>query len=1266
MIILYLLIHFLIFVNPSLQICLEETSYKGLSVRWPQSEEGIDIKSDPLCYNEDTIITRNCVNNTWIPSLAELTPCFEALHIFDTPQSSMCPATYMKVSENNTNYCYKVEKASSWSFPCLQGGASVITHLSDDDVESVLTSLKKINVSRYFWLPGRRATLFSPLIWNTPGKMWGRNVESNNFLPVRDCIFKNCLILDIEAREITSELCWIEYPSLCFYRNVIHYPANCPEYYTGVRFTPQESICAGIKVSHEELSFEEFSNMSHSQCTPMGDNIENDLSRYVYKEIAKNYAFPENTWCWFSTSFYNHVGDQIGIFKSVFSDFRVSINNKGSIKLNRKQDSMKLSCLACRTQILYEQPELFFEYNELHNTMFLTIYYPSGLWKYSENDTGIQCFSDAKGFVKVIDFNELPYMQIKTSKYQDKTNSTIEKVVYKVDLITDRSAQYWCEGHTNNFTLIATEKVIANPQGNDIHVFSLGLEIFFTDHEIRIELNEKMIQVCENVTLIFNADKVLLMEMLTYASEKLLVLLHMHMPIMNIYNDKGDNIKMLYENIKQIAETELFKYNYTFVNISSSMYCLPTTSDSEGMILEWELTAIGHIAAPKQFCLQANGLPVKRRCLGSYILGSRWGQVEGVCNKNYSPSIATTYLYKFYKGRMPANDTFEFLTNGLGYILNDVDIFIPADIYYLSISLQQILNIAQSNESSVDMGTIENIAWIMNRVMILDNRYLRLAQTLNSTNVILDAVDVIIHKLVKARRNTSTLRSHQNVGYDLARQPNFLIQICYPTINNISGIAIRYKTNTSNFFDVDIIPLFKNTTYDEVLLISNLDIATWIPGNVLDSLIISQNLTSNETLQVENIRIIISIFHNGAVFQELDPNDLILNSRVIGVSIPGFLPNLLHPIPLIFRNFNNLAYKKQCGYWDFMVKNRASGFWSSKGCYLVSTVNNTSICNCYHLTHFGQLINIRQRIIDDHAVNTKPLNIISLIGSFLSLLGITGIWLTAFVFQAWRKKAGSKVLLNLTGAIAMPLIIMVVFNLGDTIFLGENGKYFASNKMKIICIFLGAILHYSVLASFMWMLITASLQFIRYVRVLGDKRPSRFMIKFTLIGWGIPLVPVAAVLIFDPHNYIPTASLSRNEYAICYPTGFYLIVTVIVPICIILFINITLFISVLYAISHGPDGKMRTTDIDLIGAQIRLSIFLFFLLGLTWIFGIFSFTKNLVWSYFFCLTSTLQGFVLFVYFVICDPITRNLWVTLMKPQFRSNSPRESVTSITNT
>ncbi|XP_045504954.1 uncharacterized protein LOC123701224 [Colias croceus] len=1239
--------------------CSEEVTEKGISVRWPESEEGTDIKSDPVCYDAHDIITRNCINNTWIPSTNDLRPCYDTLIISDFGRiSSLCPPSFERVSDNNTDYCYQVHRTSSWNYPCLNnGGASVITELSDYDVKSILNSLKEKNISRYFWLPARRSRLFSPIVWYTPGQMWGREVEGYNNLKMQTSVFKSCLLLDIELQVITTELCLIEYPSLCFYTNNIHYPAKCPENYHGVRFTSDASICFGIETSSENLSFEEFPN---DTCIPMGDDVDSDLSRYVFKEIANSYDLSVGEWCWFSTSYYD-LKDH---------DFRVAVNDLGSLKLTRRSSDTKLRCKACRTQMLYEEPQLDFEYNDIDNIIYLTIYNPTSLWKYHINDTGVQCFTDAKGYVQVIDINELPFIEIKDNSHSISPNDSlvIEKIVYIIDLITERSAQYWCEGHSKNFSLISTDKIIVNPQGNDVHVFSLAIKVFLSNADVQNELDSKMLELRKNITIIFNADKVLLMEILDYASQKLLVLLHLHISIENTFEDKGENIKAVYEKLQNIAKSELQNYNYTFVNISSSMYCLPSTSFSDGMTLEWELTMIGHITAPKQFCLQANGLPVKRRCLGSYILGSEWGRIEGVCNQNYSPSPTTTFLYEFFKGRIPENVTFRFLTVGLGQALEDVGLLIPADIYYLSISLKHILTMAHTNESSIDMGSISHTAWIMNRIMILDNAYLRLAQTLNSTNVILDAIGGIIEML--AQRGTPRFLTATNTAYEIAIQPHFVIQICHPFKNNISGIAIQHANNSSSFMDIEVIPLYKNTTYEEVLQIKDLEIATWIPEDVLNTLKCLRNDSVNNTSVEKDIQIIINIYHSDAVFQALDPTYYAVNSRIIGISIPGYLPNLEYPIPLIFKDINSSDYKRSCGYWDFDVHKIIPGFWSNKGCYLLQTINKTSICKCYHLTHFGQLINIRERVNSDedprNKMNTTPLNIISLIGSFLSLLGIAGIWITAFVFHAWRKKAGTKVLLHLTAAIALPLILIVIFNLDDSIFIEKEGTFYMYEDKATLCIFLGALLHYSVLASFMWMLITASLQFTRYVRVLGVHRPSRFMIKFTLIGWGIPLIPVIIILILDKENYIPNLPMTRNEYAICYPTGFFLIVTVVVPICIILMINIILFISVIYAISHGPDGKMRANDIDLIGAQLRLSIFLFFLLGLTWIFGIFSFTSNLIWSYFFCLTSTLQGFVLFVYFVICDPITRNLWVTLMKPQFRGSTPRESITSLSST
>ncbi|CAG9581577.1 unnamed protein product [Danaus chrysippus] len=474
------------------------------------------------------------------------------------------------------------------------------------------------------------------------------------------------------------------------------------------------------------------------------------------------------------------------------------------------------------------------------------------------------------------------------------------------------------------------------------------------------------------------------------------------------------------------------------------MYCLPTKSYDNTTELNWELTSIGHIAAPEEFCLQKNGLPVKRLCSGSYLLGSIWGGVEGTCNQNYKPSYTTTFLYNFVKDLVPENDTSRFLIDGLSFVLNDVNIIIPADIYYLSMSLKHILNKADENLTKIDMGNIGNIAWAIDRVMLLDTSYLRLSQTLNSTNVILDSVGGIINRLaVKEAKVGNTQRNFLS-SYQLAVRPRFILQVSYPHINNVSGIAVTRTSSDDSFISMEIKPLFINTTLEDVLSIDNLEVATWVPMNVLQTLKkINYNGSKEDAEMNEDIYIIISVFYSDVMFQELNVTYNV-NSRIVGVALPpGFISNLEEPIPLIYRDLVSAGPNKHCGYWDFQMNSMDSspGHWSNKGCYLRKTNNTLTVCQCYHLTHFGQLIdfNRAKNNSDAHSRHSIPLNIISLIGSFLSLLGIMGMWVTACVFQTWRKKASTKVLLHLSSSIAMPLLIMIIFNLNDTIFVEDNG-----------------------------------------------------------------------------------------------------------------------------------------------------------------------------------------------------------------------------------
>lgn len=1183
---------------------------------------------------------------------------------------SSCPPGFEKISNGVNELCYQIEEPSPWNYPCFaSGGASIITDLNTMEIDYLIKSLEATNTSRFFWLPAKRQKLFNPVVWFIPGPNWGRQVSFITDLELKTCFLKDCALLDIKKRKIVTETCSKSYPSVCFYINNLNNPATCPEGYSALRFTPDTGTCYGIEHSISGLTYGDF--LKNHCKTPMTDYKYNALSRFLFKKIAQLNNLPTDTWCWFNTTFANSISNGLSNYNNetilvvnelTFSALKGMINNAGSLGL--QNSTALLSCMACETNVTYIEPELMFEYNGIERKIYITIYYPSYLWKYNENDKGIQCFSDDKGFVRVIDINDAPYINVTYTKEDTEkmNNYNIEKIVYSIDIVTDRSAQYWCEGHTTNFSFISTDKIIINPQGYEVHVFSLIL-----NHYISYDIGETplMTDLLLNLTKFFGAKKILLMDIFEYSLGYMLMLLHVHITVDNIYEDDGLNIRYTYNELKEKAEQGLHQYNSTLVNMSSSVYCLPTTTINT-VVLDWELTPIGYISAPKQFCLQANGLPVKRRCHGSYHLGSYWGSVQGICASTYKPSDATTFLYNFIKGKISNNYTTRFLTDGLEFVLGDIDIIIPADIFYLSVSLQQILYMTQVNDTSIEMGDVDNIAWIMDRIMTLDSDYLRLAQSLNSTNVIVNSVNDIIEIIVQ--KYVSYQIKVANPYYQLAVKPKYVLQVSHPEYNNITGIAISRKNDIAidSMNEMIIEPLYENTTLDDVLSIKNLEIATWIPLELLESLKVYTNESKDVEVKREDVHITISVFQNDAVFQELIAHKHSVNSRILGIAIPGFISNLQYPVPLVFRSFIHNINQSFCGYWDFQAKNPEylTGLWRKNGCFVVKTENNITVCECYHLTHFGHLLRMPiyeyndEPSIEVHHVNA--LNIITLVGSFLSLIGITGIWITALVFANWRKKAGTKVLLQLSSAIALPLVFIVIFNLDTRIFVEENGNYTVPENMKILCVILGALLHYSILSSFMWMLITAILQFIRYVQVLGVRRPSRFMVKFTIIGWGIPTIPVAILLAINTDNYVPNTAYSKT---ICYPQGFYMIVGILVPIGIILIINISLFLLVLHSISRGPKGHMKITDIDLVKAQLRLSVFLFFLLGLTWIFGIFSFTNNLLWSYLFCLTSTMQGFVLFIYFVICDPSTRNLWVTLMKPQFRRNPSRSSISSL---
>lgn len=383
------------------------------------------------------------------------------------------------------------------------------------------------------------------------------------------------------------------------------------------------------------------------------------------------------------------------------------------------------------------------------------------------------------------------------------------------------------------------------------------------------------------------------------------------------------------------------------------------------------------------------------------------------------------------------------------------------------------------------------------------------------------------------------------------------------------------------------------------------------------------------------------------------------------------------PLPFLLRNENHRQPDTRavnagcgCGYWNYQT-------WVSDG---ITTSSGTDllrdpivVCQTRHLTQFSYLVggSYRSNDLGDEVlvtpINERVLDIISIVGCCLSLFGVLGIFLTALLFKSWRSQASTKVLMHLCLAMMLQMVLFVFINTDD---ISEQLVVHGDN---VRCVLLGAAMQYTILVLFCWMLIIAFLQFQRYVTVIGVERPRRYILKAALVAWLLPLLPTLLVACIDPESYVPTAEQLATDTGICYPSGYGLTFGIVLPVTLITVANLVIFAYVFYSISHSLSQSIQRAERKLVHKQIRLSVLLFFLLGLSWIFGIFAYMQaGVAFSYLFCLTATLQGFVLFIYFVLLDEVNRRAWIGLLCPtkmkmdvQKRTTELQSMTTSSTN-
>jgi len=288
-------------------------------------------------------------------------------------------------------------------------------------------------------------------------------------------------------------------------------------------------------------------------------------------------------------------------------------------------------------------------------------------------------------------------------------------------------------------------------------------------------------------------------------------------------------------------------------------------------------------------------------------------------------------------------------------------------------------------------------------------------------------------------------------------------------------------------------------------------------------------------------------------------------------------------------------------------------------------------CHCNHMTHFSQIFwNADTPFFQNDAdfyEHQYTLDLISRIGSIISLVGLAGVFMTAAILKNWLSGPGQKILLQMSINLAL---LLLLFLLGTTI----ETEY-------LVCFFVGFFTHYAMLSNFMWMAVAGYLQYYRLVQVIYTRTP-KLILKAAVIGWGVPVIPGALVLISGQYQIY-------SGHPLCLPRGWAFYATTVAPLCVILILNIVIFIKIvvnLYTLFEPKSHVDRCLSIR----RFKQLAFLFTLLGLSWVFGVCQVIfpgARIIFAYLFCFTIAFQGLAYFLFFVLMHDKTRNSWNALI-------------------
>ncbi|XP_039563438.1 adhesion G-protein coupled receptor G6 isoform X2 [Passer montanus] len=384
-----------------------------------------------------------------------------------------------------------------------------------------------------------------------------------------------------------------------------------------------------------------------------------------------------------------------------------------------------------------------------------------------------------------------------------------------------------------------------------------------------------------------------------------------------------------------------------------------------------------------------------------------------------------------------------------------------------------------------------------------------------------------------------------------------------------------------------------------------------------------------------------TFFNKNGLFQDAE-NPANLTSFVVACSIGNLTIQDLQDYVKVTIKHTKIQEdpKPTCVFWD-MSKNGGSGGWNPAGCQVDAESNeNETVCLCNHLTHFGVLMDLQRTVTQIDPQNTKVLTFITYIGCGISAIFSAATLLTYIAFEKLRRDYPSKILMNLSTAL---LFLNLIFLLDGWI---------ASFDIDGLCIAVAALLHFFLLATFTWMGLEAVHMYIALVKVFNTYI-RRYILKFCIIGWGLPALVIAIVFasantnashVYGKQLYGRDANGQGGDDFCWIKNEVVFYVTCAGYFGIMFLMNVAMFIVVMVQIC-GRNGKRTNRSLkEEILRNLRSVVSLTFLLGMTWGFAFFAWGPlTLAFLYLFSIFNSLQGLFIFVFHCAMKENVQKQW-----------------------